>query len=109
LLGQSQDEQAKLRDAYFVSGKRDRAAIVAPTSASARLRVQRIENSLDAAEKIEAVLTPQQRESLRRFGPWWMSRASSSGAARPLRRRAPRRSVAMIGHGTRPRRARSGG
>jgi Spy/CpxP family protein refolding chaperone len=73
LLGQSQDEQAKLRDAYFVSGKRDRAAIVAAYKRIGELRVQRIENSLDAAEKIEAVLTPQQRESLRRFGPWWMS------------------------------------
>ncbi len=55
------------------SAKRDRAAIVAAYKRIGELRVQRIENSLDAVEKIEGVLTPQQRESLRRLGPWWMS------------------------------------
>jgi Spy/CpxP family protein refolding chaperone len=71
LLGKTQDEQAKLRDAYFGGGKRDRAAIVAAYKRIADLRVQRIENSLDAAEKIEGVLTPQQRDQLKRWGPWW--------------------------------------
>lgn len=73
LLGKTQDEQAKLRDAYFGSAKRDRAAIVAAYKRIGELRVQRIENSLDAIEKVEGVLTPQQRESLKRLGPWWMS------------------------------------
>jgi Spy/CpxP family protein refolding chaperone len=73
LLGKQQDEQAKLRDAYLASGKRDRAAIVAAYKRIGELRVQRIENSLDAAEKIEAVLTQQQRDQLKRHGPWWMS------------------------------------
>jgi len=73
LLGGSQDEQAKLRDAYFASGPRDRAAILAAYKRIGELRVQRIENALDAAESIEAVLTPQQRERLKRLGPWWMS------------------------------------
>ena len=73
LLGKTQDEQAKLRDAYYASGTRDRAAIITAYKRIGELRVQRIENSLDAAEKIEAVLTPQQRESLKRLGPWWMS------------------------------------
>jgi Spy/CpxP family protein refolding chaperone len=73
LLGKTQDEQAKLRDAYYASGTRDRAAIIAAYKRIGELRVQRIENSLDAAEKIEAVLTPQQREGLKRLGPWWMS------------------------------------
>ena len=73
LLGKTQDEQAKLRDAYYASGTRDRAAIVAAYKRIGDLRVQRIENTLDAAEKIEAVLTPQQRETLKRLGPWWMS------------------------------------
>ncbi|MFO1364831.1 MAG: Spy/CpxP family protein refolding chaperone [Burkholderiales bacterium] len=72
LLGQQQDEQAKLRDAYFSSGKRDRAAIVTAYKRIADLRIQRIENSLDAAERIEGVLTQQQRDQLRRYGPWWM-------------------------------------
>lgn len=73
LLGKQQDEQAKLRDAYFASGKRDRAAIVAAYKRIGELRVQRIENSLDAAEKIEGVLTQQQRDQLKGWGPWWMS------------------------------------
>jgi Spy/CpxP family protein refolding chaperone len=72
LLGMQQDEQAKLRDAYFASGKRDRAAIIAAYKRIGELRVQRIENSLEAAEKIEGVLTQQQRDQLKRYGPWWM-------------------------------------
>jgi Spy/CpxP family protein refolding chaperone len=76
ILGQQQDEQAKLRDAYFASGKRDRAAIVAAYKRIGDLRVQRIENSLDAAEKIEGVLTQQQRDQLKRWGPWWMGDAT---------------------------------
>jgi Spy/CpxP family protein refolding chaperone len=73
LLGKTQDEQAKLRDAYLASGKRDRAAIVAAYKRIGELRVQRIENSLDAAEKIEGVLTPEQRDQLKGWGPWWMA------------------------------------
>jgi Spy/CpxP family protein refolding chaperone len=72
LLGKQQEEQAKLREAYFGTAKRDRAAIIATYKRIGDLRVQRIENSLDAAEKIESVLTPQQRDQLRRWGPWWM-------------------------------------
>lgn len=72
LLGKQQDERAKLRDAYLASGKRDRAAIVAAYKRIGDLRVQRIENALEAAERIESVLSPQQREQLRRWGPWWM-------------------------------------
>ncbi|HSD41322.1 MAG TPA: Spy/CpxP family protein refolding chaperone [Burkholderiales bacterium] len=73
LLGKQQDEQAKLRDAYLASGKRDRAAIIAAYKRIGELRVQRIENSLDAAEKVEGALTQQQRDQLKRYGPWWMS------------------------------------
>lgn len=75
LLGKQQDEQAKLRDAYLASGKRDRAAIVAAYKRISDLRLQRVENSLEAAEKMESVLTPQQREQLKRWGPWWMEDA----------------------------------
>lgn len=72
LGGKMQDEQAKLRDAYLSSGPRDRAAILAAYRRIGDLRIQRIENALDASEKVEAVLTPQQREQVRRWGPWWM-------------------------------------
>jgi Spy/CpxP family protein refolding chaperone len=73
LLGKTQDEQAKLRDAYYGSAKRDRAAIVAAYKRTGELRVQRIENSLEAAEKVEGVLTQQQRDQLKRWGPWWLA------------------------------------
>jgi Spy/CpxP family protein refolding chaperone len=75
LLGKQQDEEAKLRDAYFGAAKRDRAAIVDAYRRIGDLRLQRIENALDAAEKIEGVLTPQQRDQLKRWGPWWMGDA----------------------------------
>lgn len=73
LAGKQLDEQARLRDAYLAPGKRDRAAIVAAYKRIAELRVQRIANGLEAAEKIEAVLTPEQRTTFRQHGPWWMA------------------------------------
>ncbi len=72
LLGKTLDETAKLREAYS-SGKRDRAAIIGAYKTLGELRLRRIENSLAAAEKMEGVLTKEQREQLRRWGPWWMS------------------------------------
>lgn len=72
LLGKQQDEQAKLRDAFLASGSRDRTSIMAAYRRIADLRLQRIEHSLETAEKVEALLTPQQRDSLRRTGPWWL-------------------------------------
>jgi len=71
LMGKTQDETAKLREAYF-SDKRDRAAILGAYKKLGELRLQRIENSLAAAEKLEGVLTKEQREKLRRSGPWRM-------------------------------------
>jgi Spy/CpxP family protein refolding chaperone len=68
VMGKMQDEMAKLRDSMW-SGKRDRAAILAANKRMSDLRQQMLENSLDARDKAEAVLTPQQREQLRRFGP----------------------------------------
>jgi Spy/CpxP family protein refolding chaperone len=71
LMGKSQDEMAKLRDAYLASGKLDRKAILDSYKRIDELRLQRINNSLDAVEKIEDVLTPQQREQLKRRSPLW--------------------------------------
>ncbi len=71
VLGKMQDERAKLRDAY-ASGTADRAAILDAYKRIGDLRLQRIENGLDARERIEGVLTKEQREQLRRWGPWWM-------------------------------------
>jgi Spy/CpxP family protein refolding chaperone len=71
VAGKMQDEMAKLRDAYWGSDKRDRSAISAAYKRLGELRQQRFENSLDAADRIEKVLTVEQREQLKRWGPWW--------------------------------------
>ena len=70
--GKMQDEMVKMRDAAGIAGKRDRATILAAHKRMAELRQQRLESSLDAAERIEKVLTAEQRERLGRMGPWWM-------------------------------------
>lgn len=68
VMGKMQDEMAKMRDAWW-SGKRDRAAILAAYKRMSDLRLTMLENSLDARDRAEAQLTPQQRDQLRRFGP----------------------------------------
>ena len=75
LLGKMQDERAKLRDLYAAE-KLDRTAISAAYRRIADLRLQRLDNMLDAQEKLEAILTPEQRKQLRRWGPWWMREVS---------------------------------
>ena len=70
LLGKMQDEGAKLRDLYG-SDKLDRSAITAAYKRLGDLRQARIENALEAQEKIEAVLTPDQRKELRSRGYGW--------------------------------------
>jgi Spy/CpxP family protein refolding chaperone len=72
-MGAMQDEMAKVRDGFWAGEKRDRAAILAGNRRMFEIRQQMLENSLDAAEKIEQVLTPQQRAQLRKHsGPGWM-------------------------------------
>ena len=72
LMGKMQDEMAKQRD-LFADGKRDRAAITAVNKRMFELRQQMLGNSFDAAEKVETILTPQQREQLKKqWGPGWM-------------------------------------
>ncbi len=68
LMGKMHDEMSRMRDAMWTD-KRDRAAILAGNKRMSELRQQMLENMLDAADKAEAVLTPQQREQLRRYAP----------------------------------------
>jgi Spy/CpxP family protein refolding chaperone len=72
VMGKMQDEHAKLRDAY-AAAKRDRTAILGAYKRIGELRLQRIENALDAREKIEGALTEEQRKQVQRWGPWWTS------------------------------------
>jgi Spy/CpxP family protein refolding chaperone len=68
LVGKMHDEMSKLRDAMWVGEKRDQAGILAANKRMSELRQQMLENSLAAADKVEAALTPQQREQLKRLG-----------------------------------------
>ena len=72
LAGKSQEEMAKLRGGWWTSGKRDRAAILASARRLSELRQQGLEQSLDAADRLDKILTEQQREQLGRWGPWWL-------------------------------------
>ena len=71
LMGRMHDEMSRMRDA-FSGGKRDRAAITAALDRMHELRKQRVEQALDGAERIEKLLTPEQREQLRKWSPAWM-------------------------------------
>jgi Spy/CpxP family protein refolding chaperone len=72
-MGVMHDEMAKMRDALWAGSQRDRAAIAAANRRMADLRQQMLDNMLDAADRIEKILTPQQREALqKRWGPGWM-------------------------------------
>ena len=72
-MGAMQDEMVKVRDAFWAGEKRDRAAILAANKRMFEIRQQMLENSLDAADRIEQVLTPQQRAQVKKqSGPYWM-------------------------------------
>jgi Spy/CpxP family protein refolding chaperone len=68
VMGKMQDEMSRMRDVMWAD-KRDRAAMLAANKRMSELRQQMFENMLDAVDKAEALLTPPQREQLRRFAP----------------------------------------
>jgi len=70
LMGKVQDEMAKLRDASWSPDKRDRNAILAANKRMSELRQQMLENSLDAQDKAEVLLTAPQKEQLRQLRRW---------------------------------------
>ncbi|MGB8437463.1 MAG: Spy/CpxP family protein refolding chaperone [Burkholderiales bacterium] len=67
VVGQMQDEQAKLRDLYLAE-KPERSAIVAAYKRLFDLRLKRVEAVLDARGDLDKVLTQEQRDALRSFG-----------------------------------------
>lgn len=69
--GKMLNEQVKLRDLHLAD-KRDRNAIVAQYRKLGELRGQMVESSLDAQDKIETVLTKEQKDLLRSHHPMWM-------------------------------------
>ena len=70
LMGRIQDESFKLRK-LMAASPRDRKAIAEQYRKLGELRQQRFEAQLETHDKVEAVLTPEQRQQLRRLGPWW--------------------------------------
>lgn len=76
LMGQIHDEREKLQDAWGAgTGTRDRAAILAASRRIAELRQKLLESRLDAAERLDTILTPEQREQLRSQWSWAPGRA----------------------------------
>ena len=70
-MGRMREEGWKLRN-LMASEKRDRAALVAQYKKTQDLRLQAFQARLDAREKMEAVLTADQKARARRFAPWWV-------------------------------------
>ena len=74
LMGRTMDEQAKLRDLYEAD-KRDPAAIGAAYQRIFDLQRQMIESTVAAHNKIEGLLSPEQRKTAREFwGQSWRGR-----------------------------------
>ena len=69
LAGKMQDEAFKLHN-LTAAEKRDRSAITGQYKKVQDLRLQRFQARLDAQEKIEGVLTKEQKGQFRRFGSW---------------------------------------
>ena len=71
ITGKMRAEMAKMREA-MASEPRDKAALDASYKRLNELRQQRFDARLTARDQMDAVLTKEQRQSMRRWGPWWM-------------------------------------
>jgi Spy/CpxP family protein refolding chaperone len=71
LMAKMDGEYVKLRELYFAD-KRDSAAIGSQYQKIYDLRRQMMELWVDTANHTEEVLTKEQKEKLRSFGPGWM-------------------------------------
>ena len=71
ITGKMRAEMAKMREA-MASEPRDKAALDASYKRLNELRQQRFDARLAARDQMDAVLTKEQRQSMRRWGPWWM-------------------------------------
>jgi len=70
LAGKMQQEAFKLRE-LMTADKRDRNAINEQYKKLQDIRQQRFQARLDAQEKVDSVLTTEQKDQLRQFGPRW--------------------------------------
>jgi Spy/CpxP family protein refolding chaperone len=70
LAGKTQEEAFGLRN-LMSAEKRDRHAITNQYKKVQEARMQSFQAQLDAQERIEGVLTKEQKVQLRLFAPWW--------------------------------------
>jgi len=71
VMGKLQDERAQMRD-LFLADKRDPAAIGKQAMKIADLRRQLLEAQVDAHNRVEALLTKEQKDQLRNLRRGWM-------------------------------------
>ena len=71
ITGKMRAEMSKMREAMFAE-PRDKAALDASYKRLNELRQQRFDAQLAARDQMDAVFTQEQRQSLKRRGPWWM-------------------------------------
>ena len=70
-MGQLRTEQFKLGQMYSAD-KIDSNAVSEQQKKVDELRRDLLKSRVDARNQVAAILTPEQRKGLRRFGPWWL-------------------------------------
>jgi len=71
LMGQVRTEQFKLRQMAY-GDKLDAAAITEQQKKVDDLRRQMLKSRIEARNQVAAVLTAEQKQQFRQFGPWWL-------------------------------------
>jgi Spy/CpxP family protein refolding chaperone len=69
-MGQMRSEMFKLRQMYQ-GDKLDPNAVTAQQAKVDELRRQMLKSRVEARNQIDALLTKEQRQQFRSFGPWW--------------------------------------
>jgi Spy/CpxP family protein refolding chaperone len=71
LMGQVRTEQFRLRQMSY-GDKLDAAAITDQQKKVDELRRQMLKSRIESRNQVAAVLTPEQKQQFRQFGPWWL-------------------------------------
>ena len=69
-MGQMRSEMFKLRQMYF-GDKLDSNAISEQQRKVDELRRQMLKAQIETRNQVASILTPEQRQQFRTFGPWW--------------------------------------
>ena len=70
-MGQVRSEQFKLRQMYYAD-KLDANAIADQQKKVDELRRQMLKSRIEARNQIAGILTKEQQQRFRQFGPWWL-------------------------------------